>query len=180
MTPSIKMRILKLAPHLSTEELKTVMNSQQSVRDFKDYQILYLVDIHKGKKAEEISSMLGITTNKVFKTVEKYNKFGVSWKEGISRGGRREARCIMTFDEEKSFLKTVEEDALSGRIVTYKHIRSKLEARLSKSVSDDYVWDLFRRHGWRKKVPCKSHPQSDGSAREEFKKNSPNYWLSNH
>jgi hypothetical protein len=98
------MRVLKLSPHMSTQELKSSMNSQKTVRYFKDYQILYLVDVHIGKKAEEIASMLCITTNKVFKTVEKYNKSGTSWKDGVSWGGRREARCIMSLDEEVSFL----------------------------------------------------------------------------
>jgi transposase len=171
------MRVLKLTPHLSTEELKNAMNSQTSVRDFKDYQILYLVDIHKGCKACEIASMLCITSNKVFKTVEKYNKQGVKWKEGIQRGGRREERSLMRLDEERDFLQSVEEHAHHGSIITYKQIKSKLEIKLDKAISDDYVWDLFKRHGWRKKVPRKSHPQADKAAQEAYKKNSPNYWL---
>jgi transposase len=164
---------------MSTEALQTEMNSQKCVRDFKDYQILYLVDIHKGRKAKEISSMLGITSNKVYKTVEKYNTCGVLWKTGKSWGGRREARCMMSLEEEEFFLKSIEEDALKGSILTYRHVRSKLESLLGKCVSDDYVWDLFKRHGWSKKKPAKSHPKSDVAAREEFKKNSLNYWSPN-
>jgi transposase len=175
------MRTLKLSPHLSTERLKALMNAQKSAQDFRDYQILYLVDIHKNKKAKEISSMLGITSNKVYKTVEKYNTYGVMWKESKpSRGGRREVRCMMSLEEEKNFLKSLEEEALSGQILTYRHVKSRLATLLGKCVSDDYVWDLFKRHGWKKKVPGKSHPQSDTAAREEFKKNSLNYWSPSH
>ena len=173
------MRKLKLFPHMPTEELKAVMNSQKSVKDFKDYQILYLVDLHKNKTAQDISSMLGITSNKVYKTVEKYNIHGVLWKKGNSWGGRREARCLMSFEDEKIFLNSVVEEALSGQILTYRHVRLKLETQLGKRISDDYVWDLFKRHGWSKKAPGKSHPQSDVAAREEFKKNSQNYWSPN-
>jgi transposase len=164
---------------MSTEELKSVMNSQKSVKDFRDYQILYLVDIHKNKNAGDISSMLGITSNKVYKTVEKYNIYGVLWKEGNPWGGRREARCLMSLEEEKIFLNGIENEALGGQILTYRHVRLKLEARLDRRVSDDYVWDLFKRHGWSKKAPGKSHPQSDVAAREEFKKNSRKYWSPN-
>jgi transposase len=171
------MRVLKLSPHLSTEDLKKAMNSQTSVQDFKDYQILYLVDIHTGCKAREIASMLDITSNKVFKTVEKYNKYGVQWKSGIQWGGRREERSLMSLDEERDFLKSIEQDALNGHIINYKQIKSKLEIKLDKEISDDYVWDLFKRHSWHKKVPRKSHPKADKAAQEEYKKNFPNYWL---
>jgi hypothetical protein len=41
---------------------------------------------------------------------------------------------------------------------------------LTKSVSDDSVWDLFKRHNRTKKVPRQSHPQSDKEAQEEYKK----------
>ena len=37
-------------------------------------------------------------------------------------------------------------------------------------VSDDYIWDMFKRHKWSKKVPRQSHPQADKAAQEEFKK----------
>jgi transposase len=171
------MRVLKLAPRLFSEEVKEVMNSQKSVRDFRDYQILYFVDLHKGIKSKEIASMLGITSNKVFKTVEKYNSLGIDWKCAKPWGGRREARCLMSLEEEAVFLKSIEEDALTGKIVTYKQIKSKLEIKLDKEVSDDYIWDMFKRHGWRKKVPRKSHPHSDKAAQEEYKKNFRNYWL---
>jgi transposase len=164
---------------MSTEALKQVMNSQKSVKDFRDYQILYLVDIHKDKNAKDISSMPGLTSSRIYRTIEKYNIHGVLWKEGNPWGGRREARCIMSLEEEKIFLNGIEEEALSGQILTYRHVRLKLEAKLGRNVSDDYVWDLFKRNGWSKKAPGKSHPQSDVAAREEFKKNSLNYWSPN-
>jgi transposase len=171
------MRVLKLAPHLSSSGLKDAMNSQTSVRDFRDYQILYMVDIHKGCTAGEIASMLGITSNKVLKTVEKYNIHGINWKLGNPWGGRREKRSLMSLEEERDFLQSIEAEALGGGIVIYKHVKSKVESRLNRVVSDDYVWDLFKRHGWSKKVPRRSHPQADKSLQEEYKKNFPNYWL---
>ena len=72
------------------------MNRQKEVDSFRDYQIIYCVQTNFGKKAEEIVKILGITQNKVFKTVERYNKNGLDWKSGKSRGGRRETRCIMS------------------------------------------------------------------------------------
>jgi transposase len=173
------MRILQVKPYLSDQHLKTMMNKQQTIRLFKDYQIIYSVQTNFGKKANEIAKILGITKNKVFKTVEKYNKYGLDWHSNKVWGGRREARCIMTFEEEVSFLHSLEEDSLKGQIIIYKQIKDKLEARVKRVVSDDYIWDLLKRHHWSKKVPRQTHPQSDKVVQEEFKKNSPNYWSPN-
>ena len=49
-------------------------------------------------------------------------------------------------------------------------IKSKLEAIINRNVSDDYIWDLFKRHKWTKKVPRQSHPQADKAKQEEYKK----------
>ena len=169
------MRILQVKPHLTSKELQKIMNRQKSVATFKDYQIIYSVQTNLGKKAEEIAKTLGVSTNKVYKTVEKYNKNGISWKDNITRGGRREPRCIMSLNEESEFLQSIEQEALRGEILSYVQIKNKLEIRINRSVSDDYIWDLFKRHKWKKKVPRQSHPKSDKEAQEEYKKNFRNY-----
>jgi transposase len=94
----------------------------------------------------------------------------VSRKSNIQPGGRREARCIITLCEEKDFLKSIEQEALSGQIITYQQIKSVLEKQIQRSVSDDYIWDMLRRHHWKKKVPRQSHHKADKSAQEEYKK----------
>jgi transposase len=152
----------------------------EPVEVLSNHQILYLVDIHKGVKAKDLASLLGITPNKIFKTVEKYNSMGVGWKTGKSWGGRREERCLMSLDEERIFLSSIEDEAFAGQILTYKQIKSKFEIRLGNQVSDDYVWDMFKRHGWSKKAPRKRHPQADRQAQDEYKKNFPSYWLPKH
>ena len=155
------------------------MNSQKKVDFFKDYQIIYSVQTNVGKKAEEIADILGVTKNKVYKTVEKYNKRGLLWQSDKTRGGRREARCIMSLEEESLFMKRMEQEALKGQIITYKQVKDRLELEINRSVSDDYIWDLFKRHNWNKVVPRQSHPKAGKAVQEEFKKNFPNYWLPN-
>jgi transposase len=74
----------------------------------------------------------------------------------------------------------MERQALSGQVFIYKQVRNLMEEKLGKSVSDDYAWDLFKRHEWTRKVPRQSHPQADKEAQEEYKKNSRNYRYPNH
>jgi transposase len=90
----------------------------------------------------------------------------------VNRGGRREESCIMTLEKELEFLKSIEEDALGGQIITYQQVKLKLEKQIERSVSEDYIWDMFKRHKWTKKAPRQSHPQADKEAQEEYKKNS--------
>jgi transposase len=85
-------------------------------------------------------------------------------------GGRREARSLMPLEEEPKILKQIEKQALSGQILIYKQVKSLIDERSEKSVSDDYVWDLFKRHKWTKKVPRQSHLQADKEAQEAYKK----------
>jgi transposase len=164
------MRILQVKPYLTDKELKSLMNKQHDSASFRDFQIIYSVQTNFGKKAEEIAQVLGISTNKVYKTVEKYNKKGLSWRANTGRGGRRESGCIMPLSAESEFLSSIEQEALNGEILTYKHIKNRLELSIQRSVSDDYIWDLLKRHGWRKKVPRQSHPKSDKQSQEEYKK----------
>jgi transposase len=174
-----KMRVLKIEPHLSEAELQKVMNSPKSIRDFKDWQIIHSVHENQGKKASEIAEILCIKPEKIYRKVQSYNKLGASWKANVNLGGRREERCIMTLEKEREFLKNIEEEALDGQVITYQQIKLKLEKQIERTVSEDYIWDLFKRHKWTKKVPRQSHPQADKAAQEEYKKNSRRIWLPN-
>ena len=86
----------------------------------------------------------------------------------------------MSLEEEANLLNEGTAQALSGQILIYKHIKTKVEEKVGKLVSDDYIWDMFKRHNWKKKVPRQSHPKSNKKDQEEFKKNSKKHWQPNH
>jgi transposase len=173
------MRVLKIEHYLTNSELSKVMNSQKSIQDFKDWQIIHSVQVNPGKTASEIAAVLSVKPENIYKKVQRYNKLGVSWKAGVKHGGRREKRCIMSLEREREFLKSIEEDAIGGQIITYQQVKQKLETQMKVTVSEDYIWDMFKRHKWTKKVPRQSHPQADKAAQEEFKKNSRKIWQPN-
>jgi len=84
------------------------------------------------------------------------------------KGGRK--REYMSINEEKEFMKTLEAKALKGLILTSSDIKKAVENKLGRDVSDDYIWDLFKRNGWTKHTPRPSHPKKDENLQEEFKK----------
>jgi transposase len=174
------MKILKTFPHFSDESLKEIVDPQSEVRAFKYWQIIYSVQTNLGKEAEEIAGILGVKKSKVYRVIQEYNKYGQSWRTYGNWGGRRQSRCHLTLEDEKLLMKSLEEDALSGKVLTFRHIKDKVEVHVGKPVSDDYIWDLFSRHGWRKKVPRQHHPKADKAAQEEYKKNFEKIWMPSH
>ncbi len=48
------MKILEIKPHLTDEELKKTMNAQKDIRSFRDWQIIYCVQINYGKKLKRL------------------------------------------------------------------------------------------------------------------------------
>jgi transposase len=174
------MKVLQTKPHLTNEELKKVMGSQKDVRAFRDWQIIYCVQTNFGKMAEEVAIMLGVSVSKVYRTIQFYNTNGVNWRENKKWGGRREERCNLSLDTEKELLKQLEDESSKGLILTYKQIKVKVEDKVGREVSDDYIWDMFKRHNWKKKVPRQSHPKADLEKQEEYKKNLKKTWQPNH
>ena len=173
------MKKLQTVSHYSDEELKAIMYSQTEIRAFRDWQIIYSVQTNSEKKAEEIAGILGVKKSKVLRVIQLYNKKGMAWRTYGQWGGRRENRCHLSIEEEAALLKSIESDALSGKVLTYRQIKKKVENRVGKTVSDDYIWDLFSRHNWKKKAPRQSHPKADKQAQEEYKKTSGRSWQPN-
>jgi transposase len=82
----------------------------------------------------------------------------------------------MSLEEEEKLMQELQHQANEGKILVAGQIRKIVEKRLGKSVSDDYIWDLFKRHNWKKKLPRIEHPKKNKEAQEDFKKNSRKYW----
>ena len=170
------MRILQLNPHLTTSELSVRLSTCHNIHQRSYWQILLSVSFNPNKKAEEYSAFLGVTKSKVYKVVELYNKEGAGFTGNLKWGGRRSATSHMSFEEEEKIMNDLKTKANDGKILVAKHIRKIVETKIGKAISDDYIWDLFKRHNWKKKMPRPEHPKKNKETQEEFKKNSQKYW----
>ena len=79
-------------------------------------------------------------------------------------------------DEEQALFTSFEQMAGKGKLKTANDMRSMVEKKVGKPVSDDYLWDLLHRHGWKKKMPRPHHPKRTKEEQADFKKNSPKNW----
>jgi transposase len=98
------MKQLKTTSHLSNQALLILMHSQKDVRRYLELQIIYAVQTNAGIKSETLSSLLGVSKSKIFRTVQAYNKNGRNWHSNKQWGSRREERSIMILAEEKQLL----------------------------------------------------------------------------
>ena len=172
------MRILQLKPHLTTSELSIKLTTCSNLHQRGYWQILLSISFNPNKKAEEYASFLVVTKSKVYKVVELYNKEGACFTEKLKWGGRRVSTSHMSFEDEEKMMNDLKIKAKEGKVLVAKHIRKIVETKVGKAVSDDYIWDLFKRHNWKKKMPRPEHPKKNKESQEEFKKNSQKYWQS--
>ena len=168
------MRTLQLTNHLTDAELKEKLSISVGKPEFSRWQILYMVQVGKIHSAAVIYPLVNLSKPSIYKIIEQYNKSGVTAVRYTPRGGRR--RSLLSIPEEEEVFRSIENNAAKGLIKTANDIRSLIESKVGKAVSDDYLWDLLNRNGWKKKMPRPHHPKRSAAQQQEFKKNSPNVW----
>lgn len=164
------MRVLHIQPHLDNKSLQKRMQNQQDVRLFQCWQIIYCIQTNPGKQAEEYAALLGVDVSKIYRIVQFYNKHGASFEQQLKWGGRREQRSLLTLPEETKLMEDLQQRALEGKIMTIHDIRPVVEKKTGRAVSDDYLWDLLKRHGWKKKAPVRNTPAKTRQRRRTLKK----------
>jgi transposase len=169
------MRSLELLKHVEDSYLINKLTENRNGLTYSRWQLLYLIQVGKINNALLLVPITNLSTSSIYKIVESYNKNGIDAIQCKPRGGRRNA--YLTIDEEKAIFISIKSKANTGKVKTANDIRKIVEDKLKKKVSDDYLWDLFSRNGWKKKVPRPYHPKRDIDAQNEFKKNSPTVWM---
>lgn len=169
------MRTLQLKPYLNDGSLKKRMQEMRGDLSYPKWQVLYLIQVGMQTSASVIAPLVNLSVHSIYKIVEGYNLKGVSFIQTKPRGGRR--RSLMTLEEEKKFMAGLEADAIRGKIKSAVEIQERVRKLVKSDVSDDFIWDLLKRHGWSKKKPRPEHPKGDKNDKVDFKKNSRSYWL---
>lgn len=167
------MKTLKITRKVTAEAIKEMMKAANNASDFKRWQIIYLV-LNYQVDADYLADTTGYSKSNIYSIVQQFNHH----REDIGvkpKGGRR--RLLLSIEEEKKLLKGLEDHAMKGQLLTYRDIKVTTEKAVGRAVSDDYIWDLFKRNGWTKHSPRPHHPKKDASQQEAFKINSRTVWL---
>jgi transposase len=168
------MRSLQVAKHLGNLELQSKLADSRGTPSHSRWQIIYLIQVGNIHLAELLVPVVNLSVHSIYKIVENYNRSGEDAIIYKPKGGRR--RALLSVDEERSLFVSMEEQASKGLIKTANDIRSIVERKVGKPVSDDFLWDLLHRNGWKKKMPRPHHPKRSLEEQADFKKNSPKSW----
>jgi transposase len=169
------MRSLKVVNHLAAAEVKSRLSSSRGTASHNRWQIIYLIQIGNIHSAELLAPLVNLTVHSIYKIVERYNLEGVNALVYKPKGGRK--RSLLSLEEEALLFISLETLASKGLIKTANDIRAVVEQKVGKQVSDDYLWDLLHRNGWKKKMPRPHHPKRSIEQQAEYKKNSPKNWM---
>jgi transposase len=155
---------MKIAPHLSIEEVKDKLHTADRERQRGKWLVIYnaLVD---PRPAETIAMHTATSRWFVHHTVSRYNRLGPASIEEDRRGGRQHA--YLTEDEERAFLEPFRAQAEAGELVTTRTIQQAFEERVGQSVHSGTIYNLLHRHDWHKITPRPQHPKADLEAQAE-------------
>jgi transposase len=168
------MRKLQLTKSISISVIKNKMANAQNSAEYKRWQVLYLVSSY-AVDANYLADITGYSKANIYAIVQQHNNVNKSDVSIKQRGGRR--RSLLTIEQEQIFMKGLEDKAIKGQILSYLDIKKMVEKEVGKPVSDDFIWDLFKRNNWTKHSPRPHHPKKNAVEQEEFKKNSRTIWL---
>jgi transposase len=163
---------LSIKPHLRVAQVKERLYGCKSGRQASYWQIILTLSLCPAKRAKDYASLLGCSEGKLYRIVRLYNQEGPNFTQKLQWGGRRESCCLLSFQQEEELLENWTATALQGGVLVAKQLREAVEQKVGHSVSDAYLWDMLRRHGWSKKAPRPEHPGAERvkEKRELFKK----------
>lgn len=117
-----------------------------------------------------VARILDVSEASVWRWLQQFNRAGPDAVVARPRGGRRLAH--LTAQQETTLLRRFRARALRGRVLTADDVRPAVEDVLGRPVSRAYVYDLLRRHDWRKVMPRPRHVEADPAAQTAYKKSS--------
>jgi len=168
------MRKLHLTKEINPEIIKEKMRSATNVSDYKRWQIIYNVRVYS-VDAEYLSDITGFSKANVYTIVQRFNNSKDPDVTTKPRGGRR--REIMSVEQERELMNSLESKALKGEILSGKDIRKIVEQKVNKPVSDDYIWIYLSEMVGQNIPPGHIILIETSRSRRSLKKNSRTIWI---
>jgi transposase len=121
-----------------------------------------------GMTQPEIAEVTGASLSTVNRAHMAYDEGGIKALKPRPIGGRQ--RENMTYEQEKKFLADFAKAAGAGELLNIHDLKAGYEKAIGHETSNNTVYNLLHRHGWRKLMPRPFHPKRDRAAQNAFKK----------
>ena len=147
------------------ERIKAASKANRNKRVAKRLEVLELRYAKKSNAA--IAEKTGFNKLYVTTLIQTYKKQGL---EEYIRIKQTSHRRNMSEEEEAKVLAQCEEEAEAGKVLTAETVRKKLEEKLGRETSTNYVYRVMERNGWRKVMPRSRHPKAASQEEQDSSK----------
>ena len=148
------------------ERIKAASKANRNKRVAKRLEVLELR--YARKSNAEIAEKTGFNKQYVTTLIQTYKRQGL---EEYIRIKQTSHRRNMSEEEEAKVLAQCEEEADAGKVLTAETVRKKLEEKLGRETSTNYVYRVMQRNGWRKVMPRSRHPKAASQEEQDSSKN---------
>ncbi len=147
------------------ERIKAASKANRNKRVAKRLEVLELR--YARKSNAEIADKTGFNKQYVTTLIQTYKRQGL---EEYIRIKQTSHRRNMSEEEEAKVLAQCEEEADAGKVLTAETVRKKLEEKLGRETSTNYVYRVMQRNGWRKVMPRSRHPKAASQEEQDSSK----------
>ena len=128
---------------------------------------------HEGKSLKEIGAILNVHSQSVNAMCRRYREQGL---EEYARNKHESHSRLLSKEQEAEILEQFK--GQEGKQITAKEIKAALDEAYGKETGHMYVYNVLKRHGWKKKMPRSRHPKAaNEEACEASKKLKPPCWM---
>lgn len=174
------MRQVKVAPHLSIEELEGRYRRAQEPHERSWWQILWL--LARGRTARQVAESTGYSAYWIGQLARRYSTQGPDAMRNRQRfaAGGSYRRPMLLSDAQQNELREAlagpppgAEDTAGGdgELWTARAVAAWMSARLGRPIAVQRGWDYLQRLRQSPQVPRPTHTQADPAAQATFKKN---------
>ena len=133
---------------LTKEQYADIVAKEAQLRDGSVKRRLRVLSMrYEGYSAEETARMLGMNKSSIYAIFHRYETQGL---DEFIRNKYAKTRRVLTEEQEKSLIATMERREKDGQIITTQDIVDLVRDEIGEDVARSYVYAFLKRNGWRK------------------------------
>lgn len=141
---------------ITEAEYEAIKAKEATIRDKNISRRLRVLMLrYEGKRLEEISAITNLKRVSITQMCRRYREQVL---EEYERNKYQSHHWLLSREKEAEILKQFESRA--GQQITAREVKAALDAACGKDTGREYVYNVLKRYGWRKKMPRSRHPKA--------------------
>jgi transposase len=164
-------KMIKLEPHLGSEELENRYRKAKDPVERSHYQIVWLIG--EGKTTSQVMEATGYSRGWIQQLARRYNADGPdALGDRRHRNPGARARALLDQAQQRELAGVLRKPPEDGGMWNSRKVGEWIEAKTGKAVSNKKQrgWEYLRKLGHSPKAPRPHHAKADKREQEAFKK----------